>query len=75
MRLFWLKKYNFDVNWENKTFILKKYQYKIDIVFAYQQNLIMNKKQNRKLIAIREIAILIKNIKNNQFDSTIICES
>ena len=35
----------------------------------------MNKKQNRKSIAIREIAILIKNMKNNQFDSTITREN
>ena len=47
----------------------------IDIVLAYQQNLIMNEKQNRKSIAIREIVILIQNIKNNQFDSIIINEN
>ena len=35
----------------------------------------INKKQNRKLIAIREIANLTKNMKNNQFDSIIIREN
>ena len=46
----------------------------IDIVLAYQQNLIINEK-NRESIAIREIAISIKNMKNNQFDSTITREN
>ena len=44
LKLFWLKKHNLDVNWKNKIFIFKKCQYMIDIVFAYQQNLIINKK-------------------------------
>ena len=35
LKLFWLKKHNFDVNWNNKKFIFKKRQYIIDIVFAY----------------------------------------
>ena len=35
LKLFWLKKYNFDVNWKNKIFTFTKCQCIIDIVFAY----------------------------------------
>ena len=67
LKMFWLKLYNSDVNWEKKIFIFKKCDYVIDIKFMHRQRSMINEKKN-----FDEFLTLIKNDLKMKFVSTII---
>ena len=71
LKIFWLKKHNFDVNWKKKIFTWKKHQ-NMKMLSTHWQNIMIDEISNLKKIARREITISTKkdDFKRKKSDST-----